>query len=111
MAQPEVDDTPYRIKCRAKVLSELQYIIIGYAPSAPNGVNDLITKVCAIPFSGVEGFDDIILMRSVPKGDPEYGKAVAIGIAIESNQKQKSYFALSVQNLAVTAPQFAASMS
>lgn len=118
MLQPEVDATPYRVKASIVANTLTAHLIIGYAPVGPTGLNDLVTKVTSFPLMDYEvgqtsaKFDDVLLFPSVNEGDSDYGKPIAIGIAV-SNQSgnPRISYNISVQNLAVTAPQFAASMS
>ena len=116
MAQPVVDDTPYRVK--AYVLSLMYaYLYVGYAPANPTGNGDTIEKCVFMPITArTEGphaamFDDIINFPGVPESDPYYQRPVSFGIVARSFSNHDAAFNISVQNLAKTAPQFAASMS
>lgn len=116
MSQPVVDDTPYRVK--AYVLSLMYcYAFIGYAPAAPVGV-DTIERCTFFPLTSrtdagpaVGLFDEIINFPGLPKGDPYEDRPICVGLVARSFANHEAAFNISVQNLAKTAPQFAASMS
>ena len=117
MSPPVVDDTPYRVKLWYFGENTNGYFYTGYAPLAPTGTNDAITKVQGIPFSHQGSmekgyFDEAVLMPSIPKTDPDYGKPIAFGLAVAvSTGNPVHAFYMSVQNMEKTAPQFATSMS
>lgn len=108
---PIVDATPYRIQATIyNSQPSEKYIVVGHAPLAPTGTNDLITNV--IPYPNEDGvFDQVVLVPAAQPGDED--KPIAIGIAIGANGTSVALIEanISVQNLAQTAPQFAASMS
>ena len=115
MDQPNVDATPYRVKAYAAADNAFCYLFCGYAPSSPTGVDDIITSVIAWPIGSVGGistFNDLILLPALDEQSPDFGKPIAFGVAVamKSGTFSASYN-ISVQNLAKTAPQFAASMS
>ena len=115
ISPPVVDSTPYRVKAYVACFTGNAHIIVGRAPLAPTGSNDPITNVTGIPITAgshneVAVFDECILIPGVPESDPDFKKPVAFGIAC-SGSAGGIRFHLSVQNLAKTAPQFAASMS
>ena len=114
MSQPIVDSTPYRVKAYATCSSAVIYVFLGYAPGAPATINT-IESVVAYPITGYESnvyksnnFDEIILVPGNQNNNP-----VAFGIAIAagSGESAQLSYSISVQNLAKTAPTFAASMS
>ena len=118
MSQPVVDDTPYRVKAYLGAEKSSMYIFVGYAPLAPTGTNDLITKVVAFQVIGYgvndKGiFDEVFLLPGLKAGDPDFQKPLAFGVAVATEQGAgvNGSYNISVQNLAKTAPQFAASMS
>ena len=120
IAPPIVDDTPYRVKAYAAGDHAYFYVFVGYAPVAANGNSDVITKVNAWPISqfndgsnegGLGYFDEIIKVPGVAEGDPEFGKPIAIGVAMSNLAGSDVQYSISVQNLAKTAPKFAASIS
>ena len=115
MSQPVVDDTPYRVKMY--VLSLMySYAFVGYAPANPTGNNDTIEKCSYFPLTArdvdhVAHFDEIVSFPGVPEGDPYYQRPLCFGVVARSFANHDAAFNMSVQNLAKTAPQFAASMS
>lgn len=117
MSAPIVDATPYRIQAGVVSDKAIIHIVIGFAPLAPTGTDDVITSVVNFPIqgagSGAAGsFNGVVLVPGVKEGEPDYGKPIAIGVAISNTTTNpvSSYF-ISAQNLAKTAPQFASSMS
>lgn len=116
MSAPVVDKTPYRIKAYCITRTAHGFVFAGYAPASPTGTNDTITSVVSWPISCIDSnevgmFDEVVLMPGLQQGDPDFGKPIAFGIACQNNQNAVIRFNISVQNLAKTAPQFAASMS
>ena len=117
ISQPVVDDTPYRVKGTFIGDGMSCYLFVGRGPANPTGVNDLITDVVAIPLTGAkDGIDtrinDVINIEGLPDSHPDFQKPLAFGygISVAAGSGTAAY-SLSVQNLAKTAPQFAASMS
>ena len=120
IAPPIVDDTPYRVKAYASGDHAYFYVFVGYAPLSSNGNSDVITKLNSWPISkyndgsnegGFAYFDEVIKVPGVADGDPEFGKPIAIGVAITNLAGSDAAYSISVQNLAKTAPKFAASNS
>lgn len=110
MSQPIIDATPYRVKARILVHNAYCWVFCGYAPASPTGTDDTITGVVAWPLGVSESsiFDDIILFPAVPA---QSALPLAFGIAAAGTGNANARYNLSVQNVAKTAPQFAASMS
>ena len=108
MSQPVVDDTPYRLKLYALGDNCGFYAFWGYAPIAPTGSNDVITKVNIIPMAAnktnSEGqIDEVILFPGVPEGNSDFGKPIAFGIGVGVTSGTGSVvYSLLVQNLAKT---------
>ena len=114
MSQPVVDATPYRVRLNAQVTSAELSLFIGYAPSAPTGIADIFTKSVIIPIGlgGSGKFDEVVLLPGVDEFSIDYQKAIGFGIVLSKAAGQDyASFHISVQNLAKTAPTFAASMS
>ena len=123
ISQPVVDDTPYRVKGMFLGWDCYAYLFIGYGPSSPVGQGDQATKCTYIPLaaSGQQGsgaaavqaaeVDEVIIIPGLSEGDPDYQKPIAIGFMMQANGTPVGGYHLSVQNMAKTAPQFAASMS
>ena len=120
VAPPIVDDTPYRVKAYASGDNAYFYVFVGYGPLAANGNGDVITKLNSWPITpyndgttvgGFGYFDEVIKVPGVAEGDPEFGKPIAIGVAITNLGGSDAAYSISVQNLAKTAPKFAASNS
>ena len=123
ISQPVVDATPYRVKANVCSYEAFVYLCVGYGPEAPTGSADLATKCRYFPLqiSGSKGsgaiygpaaqFDETILIPGVPEGDPDFAKPMFFGIMCAADGNPVAGYYLSVQNLAKTAPQFAASMS
>lgn len=119
MSVPVVDDTPYRVKARVNVYRGNAYAFCGYSPASPTGSADTITKVVSYPIasavaveSAAGEFDEVIKIPGLSEGDTEFGKPIAFGIAFASAAAGANCaFNISVQNMAKTVPQFAASMS
>ena len=113
MSVPVVDDTPYRVKAVCGARNCSMHIFVGNAPAAPTGSDDLVTQVVSWPIIGeqedIGSFDEVLLIKA---NDTLIGGPLAfgIGIAVGSGTMIAGYN-ISVQNLAKTAPQFAASMS
>lgn len=102
---PQTDATPYRVKANVytSVITLDKYIVVGKAPASP-GPSNTITDVVAFPFSG-SSFDDVVLV-------PETGDLpVAIGVAFGATASALVEGNISVQNMAMPAPQFSTSMS
>ena len=116
MSQPVIDDTPYRVK--AYVLSLMYcYAFVGYAPAAPTGI-DTIDRCTFFPLTSrtdagpaVAHFDEIINFPGLVKGDPYENRPLCFGLVARSFANHEAAFNICVQNLAKTAPQFAAGMS
>ena len=117
ISQPVIDSTPYRVKAYVATANGNGYVFVGYAPASPTGNDDLITNVTAFPVTveaQVEAgiFDEVLYIPGLPQGDPNFDKPLAFGIAVEAPVGTTIVrYNLSVQNMAKTAPQFAASMS
>ena len=112
MKPPIVDDTPYRVKATWHASTQQQYLIIGYAPAAPTGSGDLITQIVAKPIQRCNEVDEVFLIKGLAEGDPDFGKPMAFAIAFASTTSgDLGEMTISVQNLAQTAPKFAASIS
>ena len=115
MSFPVVDDTPYRVKVHAFAANSDMMVFTGYAPAAPTGAGDLIAKPVFFPLTDSQNangkFDEILLMPGLESGDSDFGKPIAFGIVISPYSTVFPTWHMSVQNLAKTAPQFAASMS
>ena len=116
MSQPIVDATPYRVKAYVWVANMNLSLFVGYGPTNPTGSDDQINKCVQFPLTagahdenGI--FDDIILIPGLTQQDPDFGRPIAFGIGVSGSSGGTCRFNLSVQNLAKTAPQFAASMS
>ena len=112
MRPPVVDDTPYSVRAFTIAEQGSMFVFVGVAPANPDGDNDEIENPVFFPVSNLaQGrFTEVI---KVPGNTPGYeDRPLAFGIAI-SNTKNNNVLScvLSVQNLAMTAPQFAASMS
>jgi hypothetical protein len=113
MAPPDVDDTPYRVKLRGYCDRGIAQLVVGNAPAAPDGNNDLILDTISFPLAFEDDrhmlFDDVILIRRDQAGPAP----LAFGIAIsgEDGGNIRCGFNLSVQNLARTSPKFASHMS
>ena len=109
------DNTPYRVKAYLQADQTYGFLLYGYAPLAPAGVNDQITKLHAYPILGpdlsIGKFDDVILVPGLKEGDTDFGKPLFFGFGVVQTQNAKVSSYISVQNLAKTAPTFAASMS
>ena len=116
MSQPVVDATPYRLKVYARAGNSHIYVIVGTAPASPTG-NDRIDNVVSFPISSYPSekgeFDEIILVPGRNPQDPLFQRPLAFGVAVAVENAINPLLAynISVQNLAKTAPQFAASMS
>jgi hypothetical protein len=114
MQPPGVDATPYRIKLHYHCRDAVIFFVIGYGPVAPTGTDDQIQQCIQYPI-GINGagiFDEVVLVPGTAP-DPELqDNPIFFGIALsDSDNNTKLEYALSVQNLARTAPQFASSMS
>ena len=115
MSFPVVDATPYRVKVHALAANSDMMVVVGYAPVAPSGSGDLITKPVFFPLTDSQNanakFDEVLLMPGLESGDPDFGKPLAFGVVISPYSTVYPTWHISVQNLAKTAPTFAASMS
>ena len=105
MAQPDGDNTPYRVKAACRVMdtpdAEMS-IVIGYAPATITGANDLIQDLFYIPFK--HNFDDLIM---VPESDTYSARALFIGVAIQGGAGitgKRVNCSISVQRLATKPP-------
>jgi hypothetical protein len=111
ITQPGQDMTPYRVKAYAKSLSTLTNFMlgVGYAPLSITGTDDVITPCTLIPFG--YAIDEVIMVPSLPDGDPLEDRALAFGILLGEASGQLVYAHLSVQRLSVAPPQYARSVS
>ena len=109
------DRTPYRVKGYIQATDALVFACYGYAPLAPAGVNDLVTKLTVLPIGNLADskgvIDEVILVPGLNEGDTEFGKPLFFGFAVVANTAAKVNYFMSVQNLSKTSPTFAASMS
>ena len=110
--QPLVDATPYRVKIYVYCSTEdtERYLIVGTAPAAPTGNDDLIENVYPIPFKS-DSLDEVILIPSPPVGFEDRALAIGLGLGAAGSGNALVEAAMSVQNLSMPAPQFSASMS
>ena len=115
ISQPVVDSTPYRVKAYVATKGDvICHLVVGYGPKDPTGIDDLVERVVSFPLDPQTGqvFDEVINMPGIPLTDTYSTRPIAFGIADISNDSLGRFgFFLSVQNLAKTAPTFAASMS
>jgi len=104
---PLGDRTPYRVKASIAITDTdtKTFIVVGYAPASVTGTADLIAEPMYIPFYGQ--YDDLLLVPAVDDLDPNYGRALAIGIvvyagAVLTNEQVQGH--LSVQRLGTKPP-------
>jgi len=104
---PLGDRTPYRVKASIAITDTdtKTFIVVGYAPASITGAGDLIDEPVLIPFIGQ--YDDLVLIPAVEDTDPNYGRALAVGIvvyagAVLSNEAVQGH--LSVQRLGTKPP-------
>ena len=110
MQPPDGDNTPYRVKASAHIQSLADYsewhaIVVGYAPASPTGSNDQVAQSYWIPFK--KHFDDLIMVPALDSGDPNFGRALVIAVAMCPGPAITNYTAqaqLSVQNLGIKPP-------
>ena len=109
MEPPRLDSTPYRVHGYAYGPPEL-YVVIGYAPLAPTGVNDPLTKCIGIPIK--DGWiDEIFLVPAITDDQHvDFGKPVSFALAF-GETSSICEGAISVQNMAKASPTFASSSS
>lgn len=111
MQPPVADRVPYRIKASAinPYVATKFAIVIGYAPASPSGSDDSIDEPVYIPFTEV--FDDTVIVETLDSGDGNYGRALAIGVAMIADATGLTtdpvLVHLSVQNLSVKPPTMA----
>jgi len=104
---PLGDRTPYRVKASVAITDTdtKRFIVVGYAPASITGTSDLIADPVYIPFIGQ--FDDLLLVPAVEELDPNYGRALAVGIVVYAgaqltNESVQGH--LSVQRLGTKPP-------
>ena len=108
--EPRDDRVPYRIKASALISGQTftlsgACIVIGYAPASPTGAGDTIDEPVMLPFR--DNFDDLVIVENLASGDPNYDRALFIGVGIiaETAVTALNAFAnISVQRLAVKPP-------
>ena len=111
---PIVDSTPYRVKVHALSSGVATYVFLAY-PETTTGLDRCINTIAfPLGYDGGMQFDEVINVPAWPESDPLHESPIAIGVAagqaIKGSGELIEYY-LSVQNLAQTAPKFAASMS
>ena len=119
MTGPVGDATPYRIKGYANGFKSDLYVVIGYAPSTITG-NDWLLQTIAFPIAPYDAngsssgeFDEVIRLPGLADGDTYFGRALGIGIAQATSNGTVTQlaYALSVQNMSRTPPQYSTSAS
>jgi len=108
---PIVDSTPYMVRAYTYTSLITATVFAGFAQEDPDGVNDTIEECTFFPIGSenheIGSFKEVLLMPEALTNRP-----LCFGIAFTDGKANCSLsFTLSVQNLAQTAPQFAASMS
>ena len=81
-------------------------LVVGYAPASPTGSDDVIDQPYFIPFNQGE-FDDVIIVPKLLDADPNFGRALYIGVVFCPGTTVSSLPAIghiSVQNLGIKPP-------
>lgn len=106
---PVADTVPYRVK-GFYISSQLVCAIgVGYGPASPTGTDDVITPVRIIPIPAGH-FDELIMVPALDSSHADYGKPLAICMALTYATGGYGHAHLSVQRLATTPPGIASSV-
>lgn len=110
MQQPIGDNTPYRIHAACNVSGVARTntntcIGIGYGPATLTGASDTIVDPYYLPF--YETFDGLVMIPSLPAGDPLEDRALCFAICLRGGFAIQSEYVtahISVQRLSVKPP-------
>jgi hypothetical protein len=110
MPPPNGDRNPYRVKAFVSIpglpgSEHKGFIMIGYLPASPTGVDDAVEESVLIPF--ISSFDDLIMVEQLVPSHILEGRALSISVCIAPSATLASSGVtahISVQNLGVKPP-------